>query len=290
MVFCGHCGYQLRSGNTACPRCGAPTEPIIATDEPEADMPTLASNSTLNAPQPMPPQQPLILHSPDGSFGALEQRDAASRVNAPGYANVAPAYNPEVQTPYPHFATQDASHPGFTSQGGVGTSIPGLYGAAPAKTRTRRRGRTIALLLILLVLLLANGAIAFYLFVIRPSTTAPTPSQQAQATLQQFYDDINKRDQQGYQDAYNLLGHAFQQSQSYSDFAGGFAHTRHDDITFDAITPLANGTVKIAMTIHATEDTASGTGVQHSTYKGSYIVGQENGTWKILSGNLNKVA
>ena len=37
-------------------------------------------------------------------------------------------------------------------------------------------------------------------------------------------------------------------------------------------------------------DAASGTGVQHSVYKGSYIVGQINGMWKILSGNLNKVA
>jgi len=259
-------------------------------DEPEADIPTIASNSMLNAPQPIPPQQPLILRSPDGGFGTLEQRDATNRTNAPGYADVAPAYNPEVQTPYPRFAAGDASHPGFTSQGSVGASMPGLSGAAPATTRSRRRGRTIALLLILFVLLFANGAIALYLFVIRPSTAPPTPSQQAQATLQQFYDDINKRDQQGYQNAYNLLGHMLQQGQPYSNFAGGFAHTRHDDITFDAITPLADGTVKVAMTIHATEDAASGTGVQHSTYKGSYIVGQENGMWKILSGNLSKVA
>ena len=166
--------------------------------------------------------------------------------------------------------------------------MPGFYGTTPATARTRGRVRNIVLVLILLVLLLASGAIAVYLFIIRPSTPPPpTPSQQAQVVLQQFYDNLNKRD---YQSAYNLLGQKFQQGQSFSNFAGGYAHTQHDAITFESIIPLTDGTVRVAMTINATEDAASGTGVQHSVYKGSYIVGQENGTWKILSGNLNKVA
>src|SRR5437764_3051118 len=286
MVFCGHCGYQLHAGNTACPRCGTPTEPIAALDDSEADSPTIASHTMLNAPQAMPPQQPLILRSPDGSFGAVDQQGGTNRAGAPGYADIAPAYNPNVRTPYPGPA-QGASYPGLTSQGSVDTSMPGFYGTTPATTRTR--GRNIVLVLILLVLLLASGAIAVYLFIIRPSTPPPPPtsSQQAQAVLQQFYENLNKRD---YQSAYNLLGQKFQQGQSFSNFAGGYAHTQHDDFTFDSITPLADGTVKVVMTINATEDAASGAGVQHSVYKGSYVVGQENGMWKILSGNLNKVA
>ena len=287
MVFCGHCGYQLHAGDTACPRCGTPTEPIVALDESEADSPTIASHTMLNAPQAMPPQQPLILRSPDGSFGAVDQQGGTNRAGAPGYLDIAPAYNPNVRTPYPGPA-QGASYPGLTSQGSVDTSMPGFYGTTPATARTRGRVRNIVLVLILFVLLLASGAIAVYLFIIRPSTPPPpTPSQQAQVVLQQFYDNLNKRD---YQSAYNLLGQKFQQGQSFSNFAGGYAHTQHDAITFDSITPLTDGTVRVAMTINATEDAASGTGVQHSVYKGSYIVGKENGTWKILSGNLNKVA
>src|SRR2546421_2974468 len=287
MVFCGHCGYQLHAGDTACPRCGTPTEPIAALEDSEADSPTIASHTMLNAPQGMPPQQPLILRSPDGSFGAVDQQGGTNRADAPGYLDIAPAYNPNVRTPYPGPA-QGASYPGLTSQGSVDTSMPGFYGTTPATARTRGRVRNIVLVLILLVLLLASGAIAVYLFIIRPSTPPPpTPSQQAQVVLQQFYDNLNKRD---YQSAYNLLGQKFQQGQSFSNFAGGYTYTQHDDITFDSITPLADGTVKVAMTINATEDAASGTGVQHSVYKGSYIVGQVNGMWKILSGNLNKVA
>ena len=286
MVFCGHCGYQLHPGNTACPRCGTPTEPITALDDSEADSPTIASQSMLNAPQALPPQQPLILRSPDGSFGTVEQQGAINRVSAPGFPDIAPGYNPNVRTPYPGLA-QGASHPGLTSQGGVDTSMPGFYGTTPETRRAGGRGRNIVLLLILFVLLLASGAIAVYLFIIRPATTPPTASQQAQTVLQQFYDNINNRDYQG---AYNLLGHMFQQGQSYSNFAGGFTHTQHDNITFDSITPLADGTVKVTITVNATEDAASGSGVQHSVYKGSYVVGQENGAWKILSGNLTKVS
>ncbi|TMD43433.1 MAG: hypothetical protein E6I93_19515 [Chloroflexi bacterium] len=123
--------------------------------------------------------------------------------------------------------------------------MPGFYGTTPATARTRGRVRNIVLVLILFVLLLASGAIAVYLFIIRPSTPSPpTPSQQAQVVLQQFYDNLNKRD---YQSAYNLLGQKFQQGQSFSNFAGGYTHTQHDDITFDSITPLADGTVKVAM-------------------------------------------
>lgn len=41
--------------------------------------------------------------------------------------------------------------------------------------------------------------------------------------------------------------------------------------------------------VEATGDALSGSGTKISTHQGSYIVRQENGTWKILSGNLSPV-
>jgi hypothetical protein len=266
MVFCGNCGYQLRSGNAVCPRCGTPTVTMPTVGEPDADAPTIASTFVQQLYKPQdnegaaPPQQPLVLHSPDGGFNT--------------------------STPYPVYSSQpqDLPYPDFSSQGGPATSMPELL--TPPPVRTRKRGRVITLLLALFLLLCVIGAFAVFLFLRHSTPTPPTPSQQAQTLLQQFYNDINNRDYQG---AYALLGHNFQSRQSYSNFANGFMHTRHDDISFDSITPLADGTLNVSVTIHATEDAASGTGTQLSTYKGGYIVGQENGSWKILSGQLNRV-
>lgn len=112
-----------------------------------------------------------------------------------------------------------------------------------------------------------------------PSATS-TPSQQAKALISQFFTDINNRD---YQNAYNIWSTP---PRPYDQFASGYANTRHDDIFFDNITPLSDGTVSVAITINATEDTSGGT--MMSTYQGTYIVGIQNGAWKIFSGKFNK--
>ncbi|HLX58318.1 MAG TPA: hypothetical protein VKR83_14965 [Ktedonobacteraceae bacterium] len=190
-----------------------------------------------------------------------------------------------IRQPYKTQDNGDAAQPQQplvlrSPDGGFGTNEQG------AGEGGRGRGRITALLLVLFLLLCAIGAIAVFLFLQRAAPKTPTPSQQAQTLLQQFYSDINNRDYQG---AYALLGHNFQSGQAYSNFTNGYMHTRHDDISFDSITPLSDGTVKVNMTIRATEDAATGTGTQLSTYRGSYIVGQENGSWKILSGQFNPV-
>lgn len=115
-------------------------------------------------------------------------------------------------------------------------------------------------------------------------TPIPTPSssQQAQAVVQTYFDDINNKDYPG---AYNQLGAAFQRSQSYQQFSSGFANTIHDSITFGNITPLSDGTVQVGITVVALERSSSGTTT--STFQGYYIVGQENGAWKLLRANLN---
>ena len=208
MIFCGHCGYQLQAGSTMCPRCGAPTgsatTPELDADERlGADQPTVASSYWAQQAAQSPvqsdkdgyaPPQPLILHAPGGNYAPEQAANEATRmVNAPMQQGSVPGRAPEMSTSYP----------------GFGTQTPPYYGI-PAETmsRNRNRGRIIALLLILLGLLLLIGAMALYLFGNRGTTT--TPSQLAQATVQQFYDDINARN---YQSAYNLLSSSFQHGQ-----------------------------------------------------------------------------
>jgi len=116
-------------------------------------------------------------------------------------------------------------------------------------------------------------------------TPAPSPAQQAQAVVQQYYADINNHD---YQAAYNLWGASYQNANPESSFANGYTNTIHDAITFGTITPLADGTVQVQLTIQATENTSYGTAT--SVFQGYYIVGQENGTWKLLSSNIRKTA
>jgi serine/threonine protein kinase len=119
------------------------------------------------------------------------------------------------------------------------------------------------------------------------ATPTPTLAQQSTIVLQHFYDDINNKD---YQAAYSLLGSQFQSSQPYNQFASGYAHTEHDNLTTGNVTALSDGTFKVPATIVATEDNVPGPGTHQSTYQGYYIVGQENGTLKILSGQFTKVA
>jgi len=121
---------------------------------------------------------------------------------------------------------------------------------------------------------------------IPPSPTpTPSPAQQAQAVVQQYYNDINNTD---YQSAYNLWGSSYQSSHSYSSFANGFANTVHDSVTFGTITPLSDGTVQVGITLQAVDNNSSGT-VTH-TFRGYYIVGQENGSWKLLSSNIRQTS
>ncbi len=300
MAFCGQCGYQLRSGDMACPRCGMVTEPMITaydTDATNADSPTVAlpersagagwqGNTATQSNTPAQPQQPVV-------FYPVDNTPVTNPPNYPG-ANIS----------HPGFSSQPgSSHPGYAPVSYPATSQPGAFDPA---TRTvpppKRRGRTfLILLVVLLILALAGSLLWYFLYGQTPTTvntptptaqatttaitptTAPTltPSQQAQSVVQQYYDDINSRN---YQAAYNLLGAANQSSQPYGQFSSGYAHTHHDTITFNSITPQNDGTVTVIITIQALEDAKSGTGTQMSTYHVSYVVGQENGAWKMLSG------
>lgn len=119
------------------------------------------------------------------------------------------------------------------------------------------------------------------------TSPTPTPTQQASATVQQYFDDINIRD---YIDAYRLLGSKLQSRQTFDNFKSGFAHTEHDNIQIGAITSNSDGTFNVPVTIYATEDNVPGPGTHTSTYQGYYVVGTENGQWRLLDGSLKRVS
>jgi serine/threonine-protein kinase len=119
------------------------------------------------------------------------------------------------------------------------------------------------------------------------ATSTPTPAQQASATVQQYYNDINKRD---YQDAYNLFGSKLQNGQKYDDFVNGFKNTVHDTIQIGNVTSNSDGTFNVPITVNATEDNVPGPGTHQSQYQGHYTMGRVNGQWKILDGSINRVS
>jgi hypothetical protein len=313
MAFCGQCGYQLRTGESACPRCGMVTQPMLTNDDsyitldvetsnpdsPTAYLPKRSLDSdwqtdgTLNAPTYpntfQQPQQPVVFRPVDNSPVTNPSSHPGANVSFPGH----PPQSPQSESGY-----SPRTNPGSMPPGGYGFII---------KPPPRRRWRGLMYLFVfaLLFLLAVSGTLLWYMFYGRPSaigggqtptptvnsspTTAPTltPSQQAQAVIQQYYADINNHD---YQDAYNLLGSAKQQQQSYNNFVTGYAHTHNDTITISNIAPQSDGTVIVTLTLKATEDASAGTGTQISTYQGTETVGQENGAWKILSGDLQHVS
>jgi hypothetical protein len=292
MIFCGQCGLKLAPGDTTCPRCGSVTEPELVLDPQFLDQnindPTIASaphvvpNTPLAGTQrplgtPTPPQQQKLVLHPDGStpgFGAYAPNDPTSMMSARAPV-LPPNPNSSIRTPYY----------GFTPPLDVGYQPPAQRGS----------GRVIALLVVLCVLLLILAGVA--VFVVKPDllkalignptpvvttpTPPPTPSDLARGVIQRYYDDINKHN---YQDAYNLWAvDAQHPAASYDQFVNGFAHTLHDDITFNSITPLPDGTVQLDVMLHATEQRSSGTVV--TPYHLFYHVGQQGGTWKILDGH-----
>ncbi|MDQ2904468.1 MAG: hypothetical protein M3Y81_13050 [Chloroflexota bacterium] len=295
MEFCGHCGYLLPPDRTTCPRCGRPVEMGQQREDAHLYDATIASAWSLPAKapdaMPLPEQQKLVLHPDDSEYGygagGQIASDPTNRVDARSYVPPNPP-TPNVSTPYP----------GFIQPGSIGYApVSGQFETEPGRRGGRGRAGLLVFILLILLLLLASavtltlqytGVINLPLPLPRPpvvSTPPPnlTPSQQAQAVIQQYYADINHKDYQG---AYNLWWHS---SFSYATFANGYAHTQHDDITIDSQTPLPDGTVQVNITINATEDGPTGASPVHSVYQGSYVIGQEGSAWKFLSGTFHKV-
>jgi len=116
-------------------------------------------------------------------------------------------------------------------------------------------------------------------------TATQKSDQQAQALITQYYADINNGN---YRAAYNIWGEEYQLSHDYQQYSSGYAHTSHIDLGFGTTKVLSDASIRVTMTLYATENTDLGTVT--SIYKGYYIVGLENGTWKLLQGDFQKTA
>lgn len=100
----------------------------------------------------------------------------------------------------------------------------------------------------------------------------------ANNTLNAYYNHINAHE---YQAAYDLWYVNGQRSQTYAEFVAGYAQTLHDDLTIKDAEELNDGTVQLNVTLVAQGPRNS------TTYRGYYNVGQRDGEWKLISGQLS---
>ena len=324
MVFCGQCGLHLPSGTTRCPRCGAaadttseanvdafPTDaPTVAsltyTQRPQANAyPDMSRTATSSTP---PEQHKLVLGSGDNiGYGTLADNEPTSALNTADY-RTQPPVNLATNTPYTNVPS-NANYPvqagnvyqngSYTSTGyGHAGNVPSV-GATPvvyplpAQTQPKK-SHTLPILVALLGLLLVLGVSAFFVVErFHPLshtgsgnsgiTTPPSPVEQAKSVVQKYYTDINNKN---YQEAYSLWKWGAN-APSFTTFENGYANTEHDALTIRDAAQQSDGTIRVALTIVATEHVNGGT--QKHTYAGYYIVGQDTVTWKILRGILARI-
>lgn len=325
MVFCGQCGLHLPAGITRCPRCGAVADTTSngGVDTFPTDAPTVASLTYTQRPQadifpdtphtsvPFTPheQQKLILHGGDFATEVPGDNEPTSEMNAPDYRTQQPApMRSQTSLPYQNVPTNNGYPPhagnefqnrsytpanyGHVENGAYGGVAP--IGYSPSQPIPQKKRRAFPLFLALLVLLVVLGVSSF--FVVQHFhllgtnggtnggvTTPVGPIEQAKGVVTQYYTAINNK---SYQEAYGLWKWDAN-APSFATFANGYANTEHDALTIRNATQQANGTVKVALTIVATERISGGT--QQHTYVGYYIVGKDAGTWKILRGVLNRI-
>jgi len=309
MVFCGQCGLQLAPGNKVCPRCGAAVESDVPVGDFHTDDPTVASPAyqVRNPSQPglppaagpsTPPNPKLVLRPDNQGYDYSTQAayDPTSRINAASGGNYPPQAYPDYRQSGGAYPPMGASYPGLAPQGGTGYQQPFSGQYAPAQPSSSR-GRSVGLVLILIGLLFVLAAVILFALqsnrvfgsnndISTPTTaatsTTPTAAQQGQGLIQEYYNDVNA---QNYQAAYNLWKNS---QQTFQDFKNGYKNTLHDTITFGDPVVQSDGTVKVTVTVVATQKTASGT--QHTTYQGYYLVEQQSdNSWKIIGGKLVQV-
>ncbi len=307
-------GDPTSQPGTELPTIQATPTPLPSTQPTYISQPgatVLNSGQPTNAPTYITPLPPV----------APQASDRSSYPGFPGYppstptsgANYAPTVAPQASSP-----AQGVSSPGYPSPGSViYQPIEAAY--APGTQRRQNRSGQVALILFFVALLFVGGALGILLAkregilfnnatpttaastptgitstqtAVSTQTPTPTPTptpppttvpltEQAQTLLENYYSDINNRD---YQDAYAMLGTQMQaQQQSYANYVNGFANTQHDIIAITSTTQQADGTIRLDVTLNATNTDGS-----TQSYTGYYIIGMENGSLKILSGKLQQ--
>ena len=309
MAFCGQCGLLLNTNITRCPRCGTVRDLDDAlSGVPAEDSAATVIAHTNNSP---PGNNPSMPYTPPPSDVTKVPYYTAPGGNAPqsnsnymipgAFQQGTPQSISNHMIPNTHAYPSGNQAPGMYPAGVFPGTDPG-YSFQPPPRKTRKWP---VILVIVLIVALMAVTVMFFALGSNPfaglfghnstptaqttpnaptagatTQTTATPTQQAQATVQQYYTDINA---QNYQDAYYLW---VNNTDTYNHFVQGFAHTHHDDIILGDAIPQTDGTVQVNLTVQATED-ASGGGTQVSTYKGYYTVGQQaDGSWKIINGQL----
>ena len=115
-------------------------------------------------------------------------------------------------------------------------------------------------------------------------TATLTPQQAAQTLITKYYADIDNKD---YQSAYNLWGSDYQSKNPYQQFMNGFSNTLHDDVTLQSSAVNTDGTIQQNITLSVQQQDSNGN-VTVQGYYGYYIVGQENGQWKLITANIQQ--
>ncbi|HVX31031.1 MAG TPA: zf-HC2 domain-containing protein [Nitrolancea sp.] len=115
---------------------------------------------------------------------------------------------------------------------------------------------------------------------------SPTPvaldHQTAEDTVVGYFHAINLKD---YAQAYDYLGTALQQTQTYESFAAGFSETAHDTVTITDISP--SGANQLAVTLHLDAEQIDRT---TRKYDGTWFVGIEGNVPKIVSASVTEEA
>jgi hypothetical protein len=263
-----------------------------------------------------PPQQQKLVLRPDSNgnynYVPVNGNEQTSAMNAPDYATTpgnaysgghyppaSQAVNYPVQT-NTAYSSQPGNFaaPAFTQQRAVppGGATPSSY---PAQQKKRRGGGIVALLvalILLLVLSVGGFAIAQRVHLLGNTTGSTTgntsgttqstplpPVDQAKAVVQHYYTAINNKN---YPEAYGLWQWGAN-APTLASFENGYANTEHDALTIRNATQLSDGTVRVLMTVVATERLNGA--IKHHTYAGYYTTGQVGNTWKILRGYLSRI-
>jgi hypothetical protein len=112
-------------------------------------------------------------------------------------------------------------------------------------------------------------------------TAGPQPEAAANVVMG-YFGSINAKD---YRAAYGALGAALQGQQPYDTFAAGYANTAQVQVSQILVGGSAQQGVsyEVTLVLMATQSDGS---VQ--TYKGTYSLGTENGSWKIVAANVTQ--
>jgi len=159
-------------------------------------------------------------------------------------------------------------------------------GSNKSSTALKRPRQKLPIVLMIIAFMIAISAISFEVWNAGSNeqskppnqpVSLPSQSEQAKATVQQYYDYWN---QGKYQDAYNLLSSDYRKDHSFDSLYGSYIATKYVSIQITQVTLSADGSYDVRLIDIATEMDPSGTTATRK-YNGYYIVKLENGFWTL---------